>query len=117
MSTEIINSDIMEWAKTYKGPKSHALLCDPPYHLGFMNKAWDQAGPDAIAFNPATWAAIGEHLLPGGFGMAFAASRGWHRMAVAIEDAGFIIHPSVFMLRIPQSVPSKNRHRHRHRHL
>jgi site-specific DNA-methyltransferase (adenine-specific) len=28
--------------------------------------------------------------------MAFASSRGWHRLAVAIEDAGLRIHPSIF---------------------
>lgn len=30
--------------------------------------------------------------------MAFSASRNWHRMAVAIEDAGFILHPTIFFL-------------------
>ena len=77
----------------------HALLCDPPYHLGptgFMGKAWDKDGPDAVAFNPETWKHLAKALMPGGFGMAFASSRGWHRLAVAIEDAGLIIHPSIF---------------------
>ena len=34
-------------------------------------------------------------LHPGAFGMAFAGSRGLHRMMVAIEDAGYIIHPVI----------------------
>ena len=58
-----------------------------------MGKAWD--GGD-VAFDPETWFALAEHLLPGAFGMAFASSRGWHRLAVAIEDAGLRIHPSIF---------------------
>jgi site-specific DNA-methyltransferase (adenine-specific) len=58
-----------------------------------MGRDWDRSG---IAFNPETWAALAEHLHPGAFGMAFAAARGWHRLAVAIEDAGLIIHPSIF---------------------
>jgi len=97
----------------------HALLCDPPYHLtnpayrnsnwipskdtpqgragmgargGFMGKKWD--GGD-VAFRPETWAHFKKFLYPGAFGMAFASSRGFHRMAVAIEDAGFIIHPLI----------------------
>lgn len=77
----------------------HALLCDPPYHLGltgFMGKHWDKDGPDAVAFNPKTWARLAESLLPGAFGMAFASSRGWHRLACAIEDAGLILHPTIF---------------------
>lgn len=103
----------VEWfAEHYRGPKFHAILCDPPYHLtsitkrfgnpdsaparasrGFMGKRWD--GGD-IAYRPETWAGLAEHLHPGSFGMAFASSRGWHRLAVAIEDAGLIIHPSIF---------------------
>lgn len=103
----IIHADVLKWAATYDGPKFHALLTDPPYHLtsiverfgkagsapaqgdvyarsakGFMGKDWD--GGD-IAFRPETWAALAAHLYPGAWGMAFAGSRGWHRMAVAIE--------------------------------
>lgn len=81
------------WARLYRGKKFHAMLCDPPYELGFMNKGWDRQG---TAFRSETWAMLGEHLHPGAFVMAFASSRGWHRLAVAIEDAGFIIHPSMF---------------------
>ncbi len=91
MNNILINDDVMKWAAGYTGPKFHALLCDPPYELGFMGKDWDRSG---IAFNPETWEALAEHLLPGAFGMAFASSRGWHRLAVAIEDAG-VDYPSV----------------------
>ena len=93
MTTKIINEDVLKWAKEYDGPPFMALLTDPPYELGFMGKDWDRSG---IAFNPETWAALAEHMLPGAFGMAFASSRGWHRLAVAIEDAGMRIHPSIF---------------------
>ncbi len=58
-----------------------------------MGKTWD--GGD-IAFRPSTWAAIAQHLYPGAWGMVFASSRGWHRLAVAIEDAGLIIQPTIF---------------------
>ncbi|GAF69059.1 unnamed protein product, partial [marine sediment metagenome] len=91
----IVCADVLDWAAEYDGPKFHALLCDPPYHLGangFMNKSWD-AAKYGIAFNPDTWAALAQHLHPGAFGMAFASARGWHRLAVAIEDAGLRIHP------------------------
>lgn len=94
MSYEIHNADVVEWATSYDGPPFHALLCDPPYELGFMGKKWDGGG---VSFRPETWAALAEHLYPGAFGMAFASSRGWHRMACAIEDAGLRFHPSVFM--------------------
>lgn len=116
----IIQADILQWAAAYDGPLFHALLTDPPYHLtsiterfgrpgsapaqfgsdgafarasrGFMNATWD--GGD-IAFRPETWAALGRLLHPGAFIMAFAGTRGYHRMACAIEDAGFILHPVI----------------------
>jgi site-specific DNA-methyltransferase (adenine-specific) len=39
--------------------------------------------------------ALGQHLHPGAFGMAFGGSRTFHRLACAIEDAGFVIHPTI----------------------
>ncbi len=58
-----------------------------------MGKAFDKTG---ISFRSETWAMLAEHLYDGAFGMAFASSRGWHRLACAIEDAGLVIHPSIF---------------------
>lgn len=92
MSTWTIHTGKVEEVELPK-EHFHAILCDPPYELGFMGRNWDKSG---VAFNPATWARLAESLLPGGFGMAFASSRGWHRLACAIEDAGLIIHPSIF---------------------
>lgn len=61
---------------------------------GFMGKTWDGG---SISFDPDTWRALAEHLHDGAFLMAFASSRGWHRQAVAMEDAGLIMHPSIFL--------------------
>jgi hypothetical protein len=111
------NGSVLDWAASYAGEPFHAALMDPPYHLteigrtlqmqggsvdprtgrersesrarGFMGKTWD--GGD-IAFRSETWAALAQHLHPGAYGMAFASTRGYHRMACAIEDAGLIIH-------------------------
>lgn len=94
MKIEIINKTVEQFCKEYIGKKFHALLCDPPYELGFMGKHWDRSG---IVFKPETWAMLAQHLHPGAFGFSFASSRGWHRLACAIEDAGNVFHPSVFM--------------------
>jgi len=90
---EIYNEDINKWSKEYSGPPFHALFTDCPYEYGFMGKSWDSSG---VSFLPDTWAALGKHLLPGAFGMTYGGARTWHRIATAIEDAGFIIHPSIF---------------------
>jgi DNA modification methylase len=72
-----------------------AVVTDPPYELGFMGKSWDSSG---IAFNPDVWAECLRVLKPGGHLLAFGGSRTWHRIAVAVEDAGFQIRDSVAWL-------------------
>ena len=98
------------------GETWHACVTDPPYHLtsirkrfgkegsapaqygrdgafsrlsgGFMGKAWD--GGD-VAFRPETWRLVYDVLRPGAWLAAFGGTRTQHRMACAIEDAGFEI--------------------------
>lgn len=69
-----------------------AIVTDPPYELGFMGKSWDSTG---IAYQPETWAAMLRILKPGGHLLAFSATRTYHRMTVAIEDAGFEIRDCI----------------------
>jgi site-specific DNA-methyltransferase (adenine-specific) len=59
---------------------------------GFMGKQWD--GGD-IAFQPAVWAEVMRVLKPGGHLIAFGGTRTYHRMACAIEDAGFEIRDQI----------------------
>ena len=96
------------------------IVTDPPYHLksivkrfgkensaeckegtdgsfkrlskGFMNQTWD--GGD-IAFQKETWEQVYRVLKPGGYILAFGSPRTYHRLACAIEDAGFEIRDSV----------------------
>jgi DNA modification methylase len=72
-----------------------AVVTDPPYEIGFMNKGWDNTG---IAFNRTTWEKVLRVLKPGGHILAFNHSRTFHRMAVAIEDAGFEIRDTIMWL-------------------
>ena len=100
-----------------------SIVTDPPYHLtsiverfgkqgsapaqfgtdgafaraskGFMGKEWD--GGD-VAFQVDTWRKCFELLKPGGHLIAFSGSRTYHRMAVAIEDAGFEIRDQCIWL-------------------
>jgi site-specific DNA-methyltransferase (adenine-specific) len=69
-----------------------SVVCDPPYELGFMGKSWDSTG---IANDPKLWKEVLRVLKPGGHLLAFSGSRTYHRMAVAIEDAGFEIRDQI----------------------
>lgn len=72
-----------------------SIVTDPPYELAFMGKRWDSTG---IAFNVDVWLECLRVLKPGGHLLAFGGSRTWHRLAVAIEDAGFEIRDSIAWL-------------------
>lgn len=91
-----------------------AVVCDPPYALvsivkrfgganaapakgndayqrasaGFMGKTWDTG---EVAFAVEFWEQVMRVLKPGGHVVAFAGTRTYHRLAVAIEDSGFEI--------------------------
>jgi len=69
-----------------------SIVCDPPYELGFMGKAWDSTG---IAYDVTVWKQCLRVLKPGGHLVAFGGSRTYHRLAVAIEDAGFEIRDQI----------------------
>jgi DNA modification methylase len=72
-----------------------SVVTDPPYELGFMGKAWDASG---IAYSVAVWSEVLRVLKPGGHLLAFGGTRTYHRMACAIEDAGFEIRDSIHWL-------------------
>ncbi|MDH6629399.1 DNA modification methylase [Streptomyces sp. LBL] len=72
-----------------------AIVTDPPYELGFLGKSWDASG---IAYSVDLWAECLRVLKPGGHLAAFGATRTYHRMAVAVEDAGFEIRDSLHWL-------------------
>ena len=69
-----------------------SIVTDPPYELGFMGKSWDSTG---IANSVEVWQEALRVLKPGGHLIAFSGSRTYHRMAVAIEDAGFEIRDQI----------------------
>lgn len=72
-----------------------SIITDPPYELNFMSKGWDNAG---ISFKVDTWKKCYEVLKPGGYLLAFGGSRTFHRIACAIEDAGFEIRDTIMWL-------------------
>lgn len=101
-----------------------SCVTDPPYHLasivkrfgadgaapaksngatgvyrrasqGFMGRTWD--GGD-VAFRPDTWISVLRVLKPGAHMLAFGAPKNFHRLACAIEDAGFEIRDCIMWM-------------------
>lgn len=101
-----------------------AIVTDPPYGLEFMGKGWDGAdefrrslnladagrgsvlsrGPEYKAgavfqeFMHAVSIELLRVLKPGGHLVAFGAPRNYHRLACAIEDAGFEVRDMIAWL-------------------
>ena len=72
-----------------------AIVTDPPYELGFMGKKRDGTG---IAYDKEFWRKCYKVLKSGGYLLAFGGSRTFHRIACAIEDAGFEIRDTIMWL-------------------
>lgn len=69
------------------------IITDPPYGLKFMGKKWDYNVPSV-----EVWQECLRVLKPGGTLLCFAGSRTQHRMAINIEDAGFILKDCIMWL-------------------
>ena len=89
---KLINADCIEAMKAMPDNSVDSIVTDPPYELGFMGKSWDASG---IAFNIEVWQEALRVIKPGGHLIAFSGTRTYHRMAVAIEDAGFQIRDQI----------------------
>ena len=84
----IYNMDCIEGMKLIPDWSIDAIITDPPYEIWFMGKWWDDTG---IANNVDMWKECLRVLKPWWHLLSFAATRTYHRMASAIEDAGFEI--------------------------
>ena len=89
---KIYCGDCQDILKTLPGNSVDSICCDPPYELGFMGKSWDSTG---IANNVELWRECLRVLKPGGHLLAFSGTRTYHRMASAIEDAGFEVRDMI----------------------
>ena len=92
MSETLLQGDCLEVLKTLPDSSVDSIVTDPPYELGFMGKGWDRSG---IANNVEMWSECLRVLKPGGHLLSFGGSRTYHRMACAVEDAGFEIRDQV----------------------
>ncbi len=110
---KIIHNDILKFLPKLKDHSIDIVLTDPPYFLDKMDQHWsmdkvrEPKRPYAIKHLPAGMKFTKEQgkrfyswyltvstelfrvLKPGGFFFSFSSPRLYHRMATAIDDAGF----------------------------
>lgn len=89
---ELHLGDCLEVMRGLPDESVDAVVTDPPYELGFMGKAWDKSG---VAYKVEVWQECLRLIKPGGHLLAFGGSRTYHRLACAVEDAGFEIRDQI----------------------
>ena len=97
---KLIHGDCVEVMEGFEPDSVDAIVCDPPYGLAFMNKAFDTLGdgPAQQAWHMRWLVEAYRVLKPGGYLLAFGGTRTYHRLACAVEDAGFQIRDSIASL-------------------
>jgi site-specific DNA-methyltransferase (adenine-specific) len=93
MTYTLHTGDCRDVMATLPAESVDAIVCDPPYGLSFMGKGWDHGVP-GVDF----WVEALRVLKPGGHLIAFGGTRTYHRLAVAIEDAGFEVRDCLMWL-------------------
>lgn len=117
MTIRVEQGDCLDVLRTLPDSSIDSVVTDPPYALvsivkrfgganaapaksdgasgvyqrasrGFMGKTWDTG---ERAFSEEFWGEVLRVLKPGGHCLAFSGTRTYHRLACAIEDAGFEI--------------------------
>lgn len=93
MDYTLHHGDCLAVLPTLPANSVDAIVTDPPYGLEFMGKDWDHGVP-GVHF----WAEALRVAKPGAHLLAFGGSRTYHRLAVAIEDAGWEIRDTIMWL-------------------
>lgn len=89
----IYHGDSLEVLKVLPDNSLDACVTDPPYGLKFMGKTWDYDVPKV-----ELWREVLRVLKPGAHLLSFGGTRTYHRMVVAIEDAGFEIRDQIMWI-------------------
>ena len=120
------HADCLDVLRTLPDASVDSVVTDPPYNLSFMGKGWDtfpirKRGQGGTGINSEhaggvefkasaeashafqqwceAWATECLRILkPGGHLLAFGGTRTWHRLACAVEDAGFEVRDSIAWL-------------------
>lgn len=86
----IYHGDCLDVMRGMAAEDVDAIVTDPPYGLSFMGREWDYGVPGT-----PFWAEALRVAKPGAHLVAFGGTRTYHRLACAIEDAGWEVRDTL----------------------
>jgi hypothetical protein len=92
----IVNAEVVDFMRSYNGPRFHGALLDPPYGFnnGFMGEDWDKSSP---VFREEFWRLMSGILHPAALGFCYMSAENSHRVSVAAEAGGISILPRHYL--------------------
>ena len=90
-TSKLFLGDCLEVMASIPGNSIDAIITDGPYGISFMGKEWDHGVP-GVEF----WSEMLRIAKPGAHILSFGGTRMYHRMAVAVEDAGWEIRDCLY---------------------
>ena len=94
---KIICGNMLEELDKLEPNSIDSIVTDPPYLIDFMGKEWDK-NENGISGKKSTWEKCYRVLKPGGHMLVFGASRTFHKIWCAVENAGFDLKDTILWL-------------------
>lgn len=91
----LYHGDCREQLKHLEDESVDAIVTDPPYEIAMFGLDWDDSG---VAVDADMWRECFRVLKPGGHLISFTAARIYHRVATAIDTAGFEIRDQLLWI-------------------
>lgn len=93
MNYHVITGDSAHELAQFPDNHFHSIVCDPPYGIDFLGKAWDHNTGDRAVYEQCL-----RVLRPGGHILAFSAARTYHHLAMTLEQVGFEIRDQIMWI-------------------
>ena len=90
---QILQGNCLDVMNTFPDNHFNCIVTDPPYGIQFMSNAWDKQVP-GIEY----WQELLRICKPGTMALVFGGTRTYHRLACALEDAGWQIRDCIMYL-------------------